>query len=632
MILNDIDAGGASHPWPAPITGQQTGSVMVEGSSTYVYARGSILKQQHVSFLVKAWQAIGGQAANTSAAMKYLLKQLEELAGNRDLQPVFIQWTATADPTAALNATELHDGWYVIDSFEPDYTNNVVSGLVKCRMTVSFVAAAPPQTLAMAYAGGALSSNYSGASQLAFGYPFGALNQSANGVSRIGAEGGLPLSVGPSASINPLPFTASATIANWFQGGCRVYDTLVAGGNPVPLGGTFTHASWVQVYGSDHDFAGDIIVTNGLHLYRIQTGQVMTLYLWSTAQATPGWLSPGTVDYLDNTGVSGVARSFTLGIVGLEECRVIARWSNSNGNYAKIALRLQRAMEFSRADFTPLSQANTGSISLRLNLTTPKITYNSSATTDNAVGAASLAVATDYGYAASFTNNTAQPFIAGLLYQNEPSANQPFVQAGYIALGDASGPAQNATRSYGIFAVPFGGVGTTVDKLQAEAESGTLSGGFVSTADAAASAGNTAKLPTGTAAGAVDLFGPSWTPPAGIYRPRWRVRNSGLPTNAQEVNCACYINGVFAAPSLYLGSALGSVAAYTWFNAVATLTLNGTQTFQFRMDSSTLSAASMDWFVDEAVLVPLQLTTADNGPQDLAQQFLHDRTVRMVRP
>ena len=39
---------------------------------------------------------------------------------------------------------------------------------------------------------------------------------------------------------------------------------------------------------------------------------------------------------------------------------------------------------------------------------------------------------------------------------------------------------------------------TTTDKLQAEAESGTLSGGVVSQANAAASNGNEAKVPSGT--------------------------------------------------------------------------------------------------------------------------------------
>src|SRR5579863_4243475 len=135
MILSQLDLGSPSHPWALPIVGQNLASVVVEGYEQSIWSHGSVERYQTVGFSIKAWQAIGGQTANTQAAMKYVLKQVEELASNHDLQPLYIQWTATADPAATYNTSDLHDGWYFISDLEPDYSQNVVTGLVKVTMT-----------------------------------------------------------------------------------------------------------------------------------------------------------------------------------------------------------------------------------------------------------------------------------------------------------------------------------------------------------------------------------------------------------------------------------------------------------------------------------------------------------------
>jgi hypothetical protein len=222
LILNDLDLG-PSHPWAKPIVGQQIGSILVEGSEPIVWARGSVERTQDVTFWVKAWQAIGGQTANTSGAMKYLLKQVEELASNAAMHPVYIQWTATADSTALLNASELHDGWYLISNFEPDYSRNVVTGQVQCAMTVTEVAAAAPRSVSLAYTGGALSSDFSGTATNLISLSIAATAPEAN-FNRTGGEGSIPSALSPIAS--PEPVVLSTTISQRFQGGVRVYDSI----------------------------------------------------------------------------------------------------------------------------------------------------------------------------------------------------------------------------------------------------------------------------------------------------------------------------------------------------------------------------------------------------------------------
>jgi hypothetical protein len=222
LIINQIDPGAASHPWAKPIVGQTLATVTIEGYETYSYNRGSIERKQTVQFWVKAWQSIGGAAANTQQAAKYLVKQLEELASNRDLQPCYIQWNATADPAALLNATELHDGWYVIDQFEPDYQNFIVGGLVSCRMTVTEIAPAPPKRVSMAYSGGALSTNYSGTALNLISLPSASVALEAS-FTRTGGEGSIPCILSPVAS--PEPFVASGP-PTLFQGAVHVYDSI----------------------------------------------------------------------------------------------------------------------------------------------------------------------------------------------------------------------------------------------------------------------------------------------------------------------------------------------------------------------------------------------------------------------
>ena len=608
--------------------------IQVEGYEPTIYSHGSVDRRQSVIFWLQEWQSIGGATAKSLAATQYLLKQLEELASNRDMQPCYIQWTATAQSGAALNATELHDGWYYIDLFKPNYAKFIVSGIIQCSMDVTQVAPAAPRRVSMAYSGGALSSNFSGAAQNLLALPVGSTAQEAN-FTRTGGEGAIPCILSPVAS--PEPVVLSATLSNIFKGGVHVYDTINTGSNAVPTAasGLFVNANWVEVFYTDHDFVGDCVITNGLRLLLFQTGQAVTStnYLWNTAAANVGWQQTGTFLYEDNSNAAGTLRAYTLVRVGLEECAIVGVDSSATPQMAAKSIRLQRGHYEVRSDFRPLTQASTGSLSLALTLpATPKIIYNSTKIADVVLSETSPAFATDYGYGVAFVASTAQPFLTGFLYQNEP-VTQPF-NAGNVAtigLGDTTSLAINAQRAYGEFAVPYGVSGTySPANLQQEMESATLSGGFVSTVDAGSSGGSSAKLPSGTVPGAIAVQ-TGWRPAAGVADVWARIRVTANASSTNQIQIGWYnITGsAFIGSTTYAPNAF--TTGYLWYRVVAGVTVGANASEGFRAISVTNNAAT-DFWLDEMVLAPHTLTAANTGPQDIWQQFAYDRGVRMVRP
>src|SRR6266496_2979273 len=83
--INDLDLG-PSHPWPVPTMGQNLNTAMGGADELVWSLGGSLGKQVGVGIGVNAWRALGGQSANSPAALELLLRQLEEVASNRDLQ------------------------------------------------------------------------------------------------------------------------------------------------------------------------------------------------------------------------------------------------------------------------------------------------------------------------------------------------------------------------------------------------------------------------------------------------------------------------------------------------------------------------------------------------------------------
>lgn len=608
--------------------GQTLGTAVLEGIETISWARGSIARKQTVDFWLQAWQGMGGAAANTLQAAQYLVKQLEEQVSNQFYNPAYIQWTNTAKVNAVLAAAELHDGWYLIDDFEPDYTRFIVQSRVYCKMTVTQIAPQAPRRMAVSYMGGALSSNYSGQAQNQVGLPLGSTAVEAF-ATRIGAEGSLSHVYPPVAQ--PEPFIPSATVANYFKGGVRIYDTINTAANPVPTSGNYVNANWVEARFTDHDFQGDCVLTNGYQMLLFHAGAtpIATCYLWNLALSPQGWQQYATLTGINN-GV--VLRSYTLRLVSPDECAIRTWVTAPSGNYlAGYDIRLQRDRYDVRVDLTALSAAIALTNSIDLNFpAAPKILYNSAHVADTSPNDGKLAIPTDYGYAAAFIASTTYPFIAGFLYQNQPGDGQPdaLEATSCLQLGDNTSLAVNATRSYGIFAVPYGSSGVySTANLQAEGESGTLGTGWASTTDAAASAGNTARAASGTTAGNADTFG-SLAPNTGgatLYDVWFRVRVTGTAGTQSEMTLGLWNGASFLSSTTF--AANQATTSYGWLRACTGVGLSAA-TFSFR--AVTAATLGTNWFIDEAVAV-MKTSTANTGPQELWQQFMYDRSTKIVR-
>lgn len=451
MIFNDLDVGG-SHGFPAPQIGQTIGTALIEGSRTIVWPRGQLAEKQDVRFWVSAWQAVGGQAAGSFQALRYLIRQLEELATNPNLQPVYIQWTATA-ATGGYNVADTHDGWYVIHDLQPDYQKFIVSGLLTAKLTVSQVAPSLPSPLALWWSGAALSSNYSAPASNFVGFPIGSVIPPTL-QNRTAAEGAIPCA--GSVTLNPLYFAPPSTIASLFTGQVRVYDNLVAGSTP-PTNGTYISSNWVEVKGTTHVFAGDVVVTNGLLLLRFQVGTANSPEVWVWNSVTSAWTQIGAIQYQENGGATGNLRSISLDLVGLEEVRVNLVCSTaSGGNFCRFRMKLQRGFYGVPVEVWPQTQAHTSKTNLVWSLASAYATGFTD-TSSSTTFPTDLAVTTTSGYSAGQGSANNSPLF-GFFYQNQPTTDQGYMSSStLLGLGDTAGPAAGSFILYGFFAMPYSG-------------------------------------------------------------------------------------------------------------------------------------------------------------------------------
>lgn len=650
--FNDLDFG-PSHAWLKTRVGQVVGTAHVEGKGAFVWSRGSTLEEQPVDLYVSPWQGLGGNAANTRASLMLLLRQLEELCSNSELQPIYIGWTTSAAP-GAFSVADPHDGWYTVTLAQPNYRKYVVTGgVVTVPLTVSLVAPASPASLALSWTGAQLATAYSGGLTPPAGYVFGAYpigSTAPAGTStppvRTGAEGVVPVSVTiPSSAPQPLPFVRPATVAGLYTGGCRVFDTVTAGGNPVnTAGGAPTYnANWVQVYGTKHDFQGDCVVTNGLLLLLFSVGSfgAPSVYLWNTKLAPAAWQLQGQINYFDDATNGGAVREINLERVGLEQVKVRVTCSTSAGNWAKLVWRVRRAHYDASVEFWPLTQIATSGLGLSWGslANAAKIGWTESGAQDIAVSApVNISAGTaGLGYAAVMSQAANSPLL-GFLYQGlaavpaQQGAGQSTTTFGF---GDSTNLAAGSYRLYGIFAVPF----ATAPNLQAEAEGGALGTGWSSVADAAASAGSTAKAASGTASGNADLFGTAWQPQpqAGGGADVWfRVRVTSAAGSAAEMTLGLWdaTAGAFVSSGSTTFRANQASTSYVWLKANTSLMVIPTgHNLQFR--AVTAATIGTDWFIDEAFLAPR--TSASSGnigsgdwPADLFEQFLFPLTTSWV--
>jgi len=231
----------------------------------------------------------------------------------------------------------------------------------------------------------------------------------------------------------------------------------------------------------------------------------------------------------------------------------------------------------------------------------------------------------------------------GFFYLNPPAIQgKPFARGSAlnIGLGDSGGPLQNVIGTYGIFAMPYGVAGVfSSSNLQQETEGGTISqagaGPVVAVladgALASPGSGNDAvKAPAG--AYTISQFivnSPfSFVPPSGTYRVAMRVRTG---TNGAGANNEIQFDsgGTSALGPTTLKPNQASTT-YTWFVS-GTFTLDGIKTVQPRWyDVSSATTTTVDWIVDQFILIPMGLGGSE-GPSDLFAQWLFDRETNMVR-
>lgn len=619
MNINDISLG-FNNPIRHPVFGQVLGDAVVEGGLDVSFARGGGTADLPVRVFVSAPVAIAGFAAGSQAANEALCRWLEELARNGDIQPVLVKWSSLRDLP--------QDGWWFMSDASPDYTY-AAGGAIPVQMTFR-QRAAQGAPLGIGWSGGALKSVYTAVPVNLVGVP-----QSTTGIitaTRTGAEGSYSYVLNPPGP-GIVALLPGPTVSDLFRAACNVQDAMATlATNPVP-GAGFLNANWLQVRGIDHRFVGDLILTNGLLLLTLSLNGSVQLWGWNTA--TGAWALGGTIQTFDNVGNLGTPIAARLTKITDEEVAAEITYAGA-AQTAQFTMRLQRGSRILRIGASPRSYSVTGAGLVRFvpSVGGGMVVYNEGNVTDQQFGATSLPPTAVYPYAAAFLHSASWQWVASLFYQGrtagEVPAQQPSipVAGSGIQLGDSAGPAQYQTRFYGIGLTPFA---NTVN-LQAEGEAGTFSGGWVSAVDALASGGNTGRAPTGSLVNAADLFpvAPFTLPAAqaGLYDVAFRVRVLSAASAVAEMEFALW--DVTAAAIVGAGTILapsGVGTTYVWMRTSVAISppTNG-HTLQFRARAT--GTLLTDWFVDQAVLLPKSLTAVSDGPQDLAQQFLFERTTR----
>lgn len=626
MIINDLDPG-----WrPAHLlvsAGQAIARVQVYGGASQSFTTGQSPTGQDIRGWIEAWQALGGQSAQSIGALRLLRQQLRELADNPEMQPVLLQPAATAQPGMPSRADQ-NDGWYWISAFGYDPETYNQNGALELDLTFVRICSLSPASLKILYEGSALSSTYSSTPVVLVALPVGA-TAAGTALSRVGGEGTVPLVVVPSAGPNPVPIIPSATLANLWLGGVRCYDTVTAGSNAVPTGGTFVHSTWVQVYGPDHDLTGDLVMTNGLVLFRFNQGGTIDFWAWNT-QGTPGWQQVGTIAYRDSGLNTGSVRTIDLERVGLRSSRAVVQLSTSAANFAQLAFDLDAGHPAASIEWKLLTEANTRGLGLELVLTTAvKAVVNESGAVDVATqGTTSLTPTAAAGWALGI-GTTANQLLAGLLWQNPPNSGQPLAQSTTeMGAGETTGPAQGSFRTYGVFAVPY----VTSPNLLAEAESGTLGTGWTSTADAGSSGGNAAKNASGTGSGNADTWATAFQPTAGVYDLWVRLRVASVVSGTSQMQIGLWnsTDSVFVASTTYAPNAAGLSTSYVWVRVAAAVTPTAAKNMRVR--AVTTATTTTDWFIDQSALVPVRAATLGQGsfPADIWAQWMGRRRIRLV--
>jgi hypothetical protein len=456
MKLNHYLDGGTAQVFQEFETGQEIYQAFTEGVAAYAYPRGTRLRQWTVKGVFLSNDLSGYQTPSMGLfprgsfrANKLRAKQFEEFVGNRENMACYIEWFAGGNIESE---DQPDDGWYIITKF---HTNKTMAffGIIEWEMEVVYVSPGNQRGHKLWWRGGALTSTFPYAGDWSLATPLDATTPLASIVVH-SFEGDINLI--PKPNLASSPFAFNTTTPNLLKGGVHTFDTTIDSTRPnaTPPTTTLSHApTWVEAFGADHRFLGDIVVTNGVLMCVIpvttQPQKLMDVYWWDSIETL--WRKAGSLAWNDNTRTRGNLLSATLRKTGPEkaEVRMIAYTSTAE---AEVVFKLERGRRFGRVDLRPLTLDNTSEYALEwIPVSAGWHTFNS--TLNSSAAASNLAVDIYFGFAGFYYADAAQEWSAGFLYQNPPSTHMPIWTTAGIGFGD-TGQKVDTVTSYGFFVTP----------------------------------------------------------------------------------------------------------------------------------------------------------------------------------
>lgn len=644
-IINNLDLG--AHPtWQASqstrvgaVWGGDTQSEIVEGGQEIFWSRSGLVRARQETI----WVTV---SPSDPVAVLRLVRQLQELSGNPNMQPVFIQWQSGAGNILS----DPEDGWYTLESVTPN-EEVAADGSLQVDVKVSYLAPGlGSRALALTSIGGPAAIGWGGPSLHWLSYPPNSLNVPFP-VNRFGGEGYIPVSyqLPPGISL-PQLFGPSPTISDLFKGRVTVYDTINTISNPVPTGGGNAAAGWVEVFHPDHTFVGDCVISNDLILLLFQDAatNIAQVYFWNIS--TNQWQLAGSLGGNDsgppNPSTWNI-QGWTLGRISYRETSILINMASTNNNWCQFMIRVIAGAHYIRIRFLGLSQNNSRQDQLFFtpSVNSKLINYTDLNVLDNSLSLEQISMplsVSSFGYSGCFVANSGLPMLFGWLYLD--STGQLFqgdVLSNGIAIGDTNvGPLINIPRFYGFYVSPW----PNPQNLQAEGESGILGTGWSVVANANASGGQEAKAASGTGSNQRDIFGNSLVPPAGAYDVWFHMRVTSSAGSTPEMTLGLWDDdggggaGAYTPGGSRTFSANQIPTTYTntgsnWVKANPTTPVVPTPGHRMRFRATTAATLGTDWFVDEAVLVPISMLPSFNSldaPHDIWPNFTFDKQSRVV--
>ncbi len=365
---------------------------------------------------------------------------LREMRSNPDCKWNYIRFPGTEN---------WHDGFYSLTNIETPRAPGL--GFYPVRLQVSKIASGCDARVATLKWTSACetASGFSSPSMVQFiSLPNGASNFDFASACRTTSDGIAPFMVNPTRSLNT--YVSSASISEWFKSNCRIYDTASAG--------NLTETSWVQVYGKDHNWAGDWVFQNGLIRY-IFSASVGTWYVWDNITSPSAWSRFG-VPTMNLSASDGTSPS-TAKILHTELQNYTAEWIRwreiwgVGSNVAQINYTLRRGAYHTRCLLKTQANGINSASGLRLwsgstSASYFKTIFNTAASGTSASG--SLPAQSVDNWFAGFSSS--RNWVAGFTMMDN-SASQPYDSGSSDSLCETNVWGSSASRLFFVFAFPY---------------------------------------------------------------------------------------------------------------------------------------------------------------------------------